>query len=129
MYHCLAQGLSFKIGQGNVLTLSPPLIIRETISTARSTSSTARSPPSNPGPPDAMQNLLNLLAGRIAARLGRRTSCAPGILRIYGGDLRRVLRHSVRNRFFRAARRARRHGLIQSSTATALIVAAFAGQA
>ena len=27
MYHCLARGLSFKIGQGNVLTLSPPLII------------------------------------------------------------------------------------------------------
>jgi 4-aminobutyrate aminotransferase len=27
MYQCLARGLSFKIGQGNVLTLSPPLII------------------------------------------------------------------------------------------------------
>ena len=27
MYECLARGLSFKIGQGNVLTLSPPLII------------------------------------------------------------------------------------------------------
>jgi 4-aminobutyrate aminotransferase len=27
MYQCLAHGLSFKIGQGNVLTLSPPLII------------------------------------------------------------------------------------------------------
>lgn len=30
MYHCLAHGLSFKVGQGNVLTLSPPLIIGET---------------------------------------------------------------------------------------------------
>jgi len=29
MYHCLAHGLSFKVGQGNVLTLSPPLIIAE----------------------------------------------------------------------------------------------------
>ncbi|MEP6657572.1 MAG: aspartate aminotransferase family protein [Betaproteobacteria bacterium] len=29
MYQCLAQGLSFKVGQGNVLTLSPPLIIGE----------------------------------------------------------------------------------------------------
>ncbi len=29
MYHCLAHGLSFKVGQGNVLTLSPPLIITE----------------------------------------------------------------------------------------------------
>ena len=27
MYQCLARGLSFKIGQGNVVTLSPPLII------------------------------------------------------------------------------------------------------
>ena len=27
MYHCLAHGLSFKIGKGNVLTLSPPLIV------------------------------------------------------------------------------------------------------
>jgi 4-aminobutyrate aminotransferase len=29
MYDCLAHGLSFKIGQGNVLTLSPPLVIAE----------------------------------------------------------------------------------------------------
>ncbi|MCC6195034.1 MAG: aspartate aminotransferase family protein [Burkholderiales bacterium] len=29
MYACLAQGLSFKIGQGNVITLSPPLVIAE----------------------------------------------------------------------------------------------------
>jgi 4-aminobutyrate aminotransferase len=27
MYECLARGLSFKVGQGNVLTLVPPLII------------------------------------------------------------------------------------------------------
>jgi 4-aminobutyrate aminotransferase len=26
-YRCLDQGLSFKISQGNVLTLSPPLVI------------------------------------------------------------------------------------------------------
>jgi 4-aminobutyrate aminotransferase len=29
MYECLARGLSFKVGQGNVLTLSPPLVIGE----------------------------------------------------------------------------------------------------
>jgi 4-aminobutyrate aminotransferase len=29
MYACLARGLSFKIGQGNVLTLSPPLVISQ----------------------------------------------------------------------------------------------------
>ncbi|MEO8677134.1 MAG: aminotransferase class III-fold pyridoxal phosphate-dependent enzyme, partial [Casimicrobiaceae bacterium] len=27
MYECLVRGLSFKVGQGNVLTLSPPLVI------------------------------------------------------------------------------------------------------
>ena len=29
MYRCLSQGLSFKVGQGNVLVLAPPLIITE----------------------------------------------------------------------------------------------------
>ena len=29
MYECLARGLSFKIGQGNVINLSPPLVIDE----------------------------------------------------------------------------------------------------
>ncbi|MDH4180858.1 MAG: aspartate aminotransferase family protein [Betaproteobacteria bacterium] len=29
MYECLARGLSFKVGQGNVLALSPPLVIAE----------------------------------------------------------------------------------------------------
>jgi 4-aminobutyrate aminotransferase len=29
MYGCLARGLSFKVGQGNVLTLSPPLVIAQ----------------------------------------------------------------------------------------------------
>ena len=30
MYECLARGLSFKVGQGNVLTLGPPLVITRT---------------------------------------------------------------------------------------------------
>ena len=29
LYHCLGAGLSFKIGQGNVLVLSPPLVISD----------------------------------------------------------------------------------------------------
>jgi 4-aminobutyrate aminotransferase len=29
MYGCLERGLSFKVGQGNVLTLSPPLVIAD----------------------------------------------------------------------------------------------------
>ena len=30
LYRCLARGLSFKVGQGNVLVLAPPLVISET---------------------------------------------------------------------------------------------------
>ena len=29
MYHCLARGLSFKLGGGNVVTLCPPLTISD----------------------------------------------------------------------------------------------------
>ena len=29
LYDCLAAGLSFKVGQGNVLVLAPPLVIAE----------------------------------------------------------------------------------------------------
>jgi len=29
LYRCLAKGLSFKVGQGNVIVLAPPLIIEE----------------------------------------------------------------------------------------------------
>ena len=29
MYRCLSSGLSFKVGQGNVIVLSPPLVIEE----------------------------------------------------------------------------------------------------
>ena len=51
-----------------------------------------------------------------------------GILRLYGGDLRRVLRQSVSSRFAAFAAGLGVTALIQSSTATALIVAAFVGQ-
>ena len=30
LYRCLERGLSFKVGQGNVLVLAPPLVISET---------------------------------------------------------------------------------------------------
>ena len=29
LYHCLARGLSFKVADGNVLTLSPPLTVQQ----------------------------------------------------------------------------------------------------
>jgi phosphate:Na+ symporter len=74
-----------------------------------------------------MQNLLNLLAG-VSLLVWATHIVRTGILRIYGGDLRRILRHSVRNRFSALLAGLGVTGLIQSSTATALIVAAFAGQ-
>ncbi|MEO8485494.1 MAG: Na/Pi cotransporter family protein [Betaproteobacteria bacterium] len=75
-----------------------------------------------------MQTLLNLLAG-VSLLVWGTHIVRTGILRLYGGDLRRVLRRSVaRNRFAAFTAGVGVTGLIQSSTATALIVAAFAGQ-
>ncbi|MCC7218586.1 MAG: Na/Pi cotransporter family protein, partial [Burkholderiales bacterium] len=75
-----------------------------------------------------MQTLLNLLAG-VALLVWGTHIVRTGILRLYGGDLRRILRKSVaRNRIAAFAAGVGVTGLIQSSTATALIVAAFAGQ-
>jgi phosphate:Na+ symporter len=74
-----------------------------------------------------MQHLLNLLAG-VSLLVWGTHIVRGGILRIYGGDLRRLLRHSVGNRFSALLAGLGVTGLIQSSTATALIVAAFAGQ-
>jgi phosphate:Na+ symporter len=74
-----------------------------------------------------VQTLLNLLAG-VSLLVWGTHIVRTGILRMYGGDLRRVLRRSVSNRgsaFFAGLGVT---GLIQSSTATALIVASFAGQ-
>ena len=70
-----------------------------------------------------MQTLLNLLAG-VSLLVWGTHIVRTGILRLYGGDLRRVLRRSVgRNRVAAFAAGVAVTGLIQSSTATALIVA------
>ena len=128
MYHCLAHGLSFKIGQGNVLTLSPPLVIargraRPRVRHHRRGAHRA----SKPARRNACRRC-STCSPACRCSSGARTSCAPGILRIYGGDLRRLLRRSVSNRFTALFAGLGVTGLIQSSTATALIVAAFAGQ-
>jgi phosphate:Na+ symporter len=74
-----------------------------------------------------VQTLLNLLAGVSLLVWG--THIVRGaILQQYGGDLRRILRRSVSRRFNAFLAGMAVTGLIQSSTATALIVAAFAGQ-
>ena len=74
-----------------------------------------------------MPTLLNLLAG-VSLLVWGTHIVRTGILRLYGGDLRRVLRKSISQRFTAFLAGLSVTGLIQSSTATALIVAAFAGQ-
>jgi phosphate:Na+ symporter len=74
-----------------------------------------------------MQTLLNLLAG-VSLLVWGTHIVRTGILRMYGGDLRRVLRRSVSKRVSAFFAGLGVTGLIQSSTATALIVASFAGQ-
>jgi len=74
-----------------------------------------------------MQTLLNLLAG-VSLLVWGTHIVRTGILRLYGSNLRRFLRVSVAkpvSAFFAGIGIT---ALIQSSTATALIVAAFAGQ-
>src|SRR5512139_164627 len=74
-----------------------------------------------------MLTLLNLLAGVSLLVFGTHV-VRTDILRLYGGSLRHFLRVSIANpvrAFFAGAGIT---ALIQSSTATALIVAAFAGQ-
>src|SRR5947207_635 len=74
-----------------------------------------------------MLTLLNLLAG-VSLLVWGTHIVRTGILRLYVGDLRRVLRRSVSNRISAFFAGLGVTALIQSSTATALIVAAFAGQ-
>src|SRR5215472_13724010 len=74
-----------------------------------------------------MQLLLNLLAG-VALLVWGTHIVRTDILRLYGGDLRRVLRRSTANRFAAFGAGLSVTALLQSSTATAMIVASFAGQ-
>jgi len=74
-----------------------------------------------------MQILLNLLAG-VALLVWGTHIVRTDILRLYGGDLRRVLRQSVSNRFAAFIAGLSVTALLQSSTATAMIVASFVGQ-
>jgi phosphate:Na+ symporter len=74
-----------------------------------------------------MKILLNLLAG-VALLVWGTHIVRTGILSIWGGDLRRLLRESVANRYAALMAGLCITALIQSSTATALMVASFAGQ-
>ncbi len=74
-----------------------------------------------------MKILLNLLAG-VALLVWGTHIVRTGILSIWGGDLRRLLRESVSNRYAAFASGLGITALIQSSNATAMMVASFAGQ-
>ena len=74
-----------------------------------------------------MTHLLNLLAA-IALLVWGTHLVRTGILRVLGANLRNVLAKSVSNRFKAAASGIGVTALVQSSTATALIVSAFVGQ-
>jgi len=74
-----------------------------------------------------MKLLLDLLAG-VALLVWGTHLVRTGILRQYGGPLRLFLRRSMANRATAFFAGLGVTGLLQSSTATALIVAAFAGQ-
>lgn len=74
-----------------------------------------------------MKHLLNLLAA-IALLVWGTYLVRTGILRVFGANLRQVLGRSIRNRFTAALSGVGVTALLQSSTATALIVSAFVGQ-
>ncbi len=74
-----------------------------------------------------MLTLLNLLSG-VAMLIWGTHIVRTGVLRVYGADLRRILSHSISNRFLAFAAGVLVTGLVQSSNATALIVSSFGAQ-
>jgi phosphate:Na+ symporter len=74
-----------------------------------------------------MKHLLNLLAA-IALLVWGTQLVRAGILRVFGANLRNVLAHSAANRWAAAISGLGVTALVQSSTATALIVSSFVGQ-
>src|SRR5512140_2665030 len=75
-----------------------------------------------------MKHLLNLLAA-IALLVWGTHLVRTGILRVFGASLRNVIAHSVANRWAAAVSGLGVTAVVQSSTATALIVSSFVGQA
>ncbi len=74
-----------------------------------------------------MKHLLNLLAA-IALLVWGTHLVRTGILRVFGANLRHVLSRSIGNRFTAALSGVGVTALVQSSTATSLIVSSFVGQ-
>jgi phosphate:Na+ symporter len=74
-----------------------------------------------------LQTLLNLLAA-IALLVWGTHIVRNGVLRVFGTDLRRILRRSVQHRSTAMLAGLSVTGVLQSSTATALLVSSFVGQ-
>ncbi|MDB5741997.1 MAG: Na/Pi-cotransporter II-related protein [Polaromonas sp.] len=74
-----------------------------------------------------MKHLLNLLAA-IALLVWGTHLVRTGILRVFGANLRRILARSISNRYTAAISGIGVTALVQSSTATSLIVSSFVGQ-
>jgi phosphate:Na+ symporter len=74
-----------------------------------------------------MKHLLNLLAA-VALLVWGTHLVRTGILRVFGANLRQVLARSIGNRYTAALSGIGVTALLQSSTATALIVSSFVGQ-
>ena len=74
-----------------------------------------------------MQHLLNLLAA-IALLVWGTHMVRTGILRVFGANLRQILARSISNRFTAALSGIGVTAVVQSSTATSLIVSSFVGQ-
>src|SRR3954468_12921365 len=74
-----------------------------------------------------VKHLLNLLAA-IALLVWGTHLVRTGILRVFGANLRQVLARSISNRYTAAIAGVGVTAVLQSSTATALIVSAFVGQ-
>lgn len=74
-----------------------------------------------------MKHLLNLLAA-IALLVWGTQLVRTGVLRVFGANLRRILVHSMRNRFTAALSGIGVTALVQSSTATSLMTSSFVGQ-
>ena len=74
-----------------------------------------------------MKHLLNLLAA-VALLVWGTHLVRTGVLRVFGADLRRLLAHSMRNRFTAALSGIGVTALVQSSTATSLMTSSFVGQ-
>ena len=74
-----------------------------------------------------MKHLLNLLAA-VALLIWGTHLVRTGILRVFGANLRQLIAHSVSSRFTAVLSGIGVTAVVQSSTATALIVSSFVGQ-